>query len=289
MKSNTEYKGYMECDYDGKKKKYSCIPIINIQVLFDENSDLETVKKQFAKIRKELEKEYVIQVHHCFTPRKFVEKEGLLTNIIDVIDEMFKGLKVFSPNTQFDTYEEMKIHLAESKRMVVSAVDKIYILDSKETNHIAEEMKFLSEGKINIVNSNRPEYYEIEFDVPMYNYTDENIIYDEDYINSIYKLIGETTNKCSHPTTFKYELSYINEVKKNENLSFKSIIYAHYRLKINDKKDEQYLDLNDKYISSFIANQINNDKKSMHKQITELGKSMYEMNCNYNISGGIRI
>ncbi len=151
MKSNKEYKGSMKIEYDGRKKKYSCTPILNIQVLFNKEANLDVVKKQFSELRKELEKDYVIQVHHCFLPRKIVEEKGLSTAIVDAMDEMFEGLKVFSPNTQFDTYEEVLTHLTESRRTVSEMVDKVYILDSKESKSVTEEIRFISEGKINMI------------------------------------------------------------------------------------------------------------------------------------------
>ena len=145
---------------------------MNIFITFPENADLWIVKNQLKEVfeieDKKLNSEefnYIL----CYLPRKLVEDEGMNTNIVNFIDEIFEGRRLTNLLEEEECYtlekcrqkidsirdryySELDIQ-SENVRFTDSYVDHMYILGTDLDPFIGSIINSATRGKIIIIQS----------------------------------------------------------------------------------------------------------------------------------------
>ena len=116
---------------------------IKAQICFAKEADLKKVKEQLQQLKAEGTYEF----HCCFLPRHIVEEKGWDTEIVDLLEEEL-GNELVWELEKYENFDAAMGNISGERERVANLVNRMFVLDSKEAQGVAEEIKLFTQCKV---------------------------------------------------------------------------------------------------------------------------------------------
>ena len=117
---------------------------IKAQICFaGATSDLDKVREQLLQLKAEGKYEF----YCCFLPRHIVNEKGFSTDIVDVLEESL-GEELHWQLGEYENFSKAIAALPEVRKETAYMVNRMFVLDSKQAQGVANEIKLFTECKV---------------------------------------------------------------------------------------------------------------------------------------------